>query len=192
MREGTAIERAGVTEHQLIDRALEGDSAAERAIYDRHVDRIYRLAYRLSGDEALAQEFTQDTFVRAFERLDQFRRESALATWLYAIARSVIYNGLRKVRRRQSRQVGLEEMASLGENPTETQPDLKKRLKEAIDGLPMGYRTVFVMHEIEGYTHDEIAETLGVQTGTSKAQLSRARARLRDELSEFAEEWMSR
>ena len=182
MREGTAIERNGVTEHQLIDGALQGDPTAERAIYDRHVDRIYRLAYRLTGDEALAQEFTQDTFVRAFERLDGFRRESALGTWLYAIARSVIYNGLRKVRRRQSRHVGLEEI----------QPDLKKRLREAIDGLPIGYKTVFVMHEIEGYTHDEIAETLGVQTGTSKAQLSRARARLREELAEFAEEWMSR
>ena len=190
MKEGTAIEREGVTEHQLIDGALAGDPVAERAIYDRHVERIYRLAYRLSGDESLAQEFTQDTFVRAFERLDGFRRESALGTWLYAIARSVIYNGLRKLRRRQSRQVGLEEMPTLGENPTETQPDLRKRLKEAIDGLPMGYRTVFVMHEIEGFTHDEIAETLGVQTGTSKAQLSRARARLRDELAEFAEEWM--
>lgn len=182
----------GVTEHQLIDRALEGDPEAERAIYDRHVERIFRLAYRLSGDEGLAQEFTQDTFVRAFERLKQFRRESALATWLYAVARSVIYNGLRKVRRRQSRQVGLDELPPMGENPVEPEPDLKRRLKEAIDGLPIGYRTVFVMHEIEGFTHEEIAETLGVQTGTSKAQLSRARARLRDELADFAEEWMSR
>lgn len=181
-----------MTEHQLIDRALDGDPVAERALYDRHVERIYRLAYRLSGDDALAQEFTQDTFIRAFERLNQFRRESALATWLYAIGRSVIYNGLRKARRRQARQVGLEELAPLGESPTESQPDLKKRLKEAIDGLPQGYRTVFVMHEIEGYTHEEIAETLGVRTGTSKAQLSRARARLRAELAEFAEEWMSR
>jgi RNA polymerase sigma-70 factor (ECF subfamily) len=73
----------------------------------------------------------------------------------------------------------------------ESEPDLKVRLRAAIEGLPEGYRTVFVMHDVEGFTHEEIGEALGIQPGTSKAQLSRARAKLRVELSEFAGEWAS-
>ena len=183
---------SGVSESQLIERALQGDPIAERELYETHVDRIYRLAYRLAGDEELAQEFTQETFIRAFDRLRQFRGEAALSTWLHAIARSVIFNGLRKRKRRESREVELKEVSDVGHNPKESEPDLKERLANAIDGLPLGYKTVFVMHDIEGYTHEEIARTLGVRTGTSKAQLSRARAKLRTQLADFAEEWTSR
>ncbi len=181
-----------MSESQLIERALQGDPIAERELYETHVDRIYRLAYRLAGDEELAQEFTQETFIRAFDRLRQFRGEAALSTWLHAIARSVIFNGLRKRKRRESREVELKEVSDVGHNPKESEPDLKERLANAIDGLPLGYKTVFVMHDIEGYTHEEIARTLGVRTGTSKAQLSRARAKLRTQLADFAEEWTSR
>ena len=178
-------------QRQLIERVLEGDPVAEREMYDAHVDRVYRLTYRMTGDEDLAQEFTQETFIRAFDRLKQFRGDAALSTWLHSIAVSVVYNGMRKIKRLKERHVDLEETTGLGNAPVGADPDLKKRLAEAIDRLPWGYRTVFVMHDIEGYKHDEIAAVLGVKTGTSKAQLSRARSKLREALADFAEEWAS-
>jgi len=160
-------------------------------MYDAQVDRIYRLAYRMTGDEDLAQEFTQETFIRAFEKLKQFRGEAALSTWLHSIATSVIYNGMRKVTRLQKRHVDLKETTAISSGPGGAEPDLKERLAAAIDDLPHGYKTVFVMHDIEGYKHEEIAAALGVRSGTSKAQLSRARAKLREALGDFAEEWAS-
>lgn len=178
-------------EAQVIERALEGDPVAERELYEANVDRIFRLTYRMTGDDELAQEFTQQTFIRAFEKLGQFRGDAALSTWLHSIAVSVVYNGMRKLKRARTRHVDLEELRGLGENPSGLEPDLKKRLAAAIDALPTGYRTVFIMHDIEGYKHKEIAEALGVQTGTSKAQLSRAREKLREALADFAEEWTS-
>lgn len=178
-------------EHHLVRRVLEGDPAAERSLYDAHVDRVYRLTYRMTGDDDLAQEFTQETFIRAFDRLKQFRGDAALSTWLHSIAVSVVYNGMRKVKRLHKRQVDLKETSGMAGNPVEAEPDLKERLAAAIDDLPLGYRTVFVMHDVEGYKHEEIAAALGVSSGTSKAQLSRARAKLRKALADFAEEWAS-
>jgi RNA polymerase sigma-70 factor (ECF subfamily) len=160
-------------------------------MYDAHVDRIYRLAFRMTGDADLAQEFTQETFIRAFEKLKQFRGEAALSTWLHSIATSVIYNGMRKVTRLNKRHVDLNETTGPSESPGGVEPDLRKRLAVAIDELPHGYKTVFVMHDIEGYKHEEIAAALGVRSGTSKAQLSRARAKLREALADYAEEWAS-
>jgi len=180
-----------VDDRELIARVRAGDGAAERALYDGHVDRVYRLAYRLAGDADLAQEFTQDTFIRAFERLSTFRGEAALSTWLYSIATSVVLNGLRKVKRFRARAADLEEAGAVGVRRRDAEPDLKARLTQAIDALPEGSRTVFVMHDIEGYTHEEIGAALGVETGTSKAQLSRARAKLREALADFAGEWVS-
>ena len=178
-------------DRQLVTRVLEGDPVAERQMYDAHVERIYRLAYRMTGDDDLAQEFTQETFIRAFEKLKQFRGEAALSTWLHSIATSVIYNGMRKVTRLKKRHVDLDETTGQREDPGGVEPDLSKRLATAIDELPHGYKTVFVMHDIEGYKHEEIAAALGVRSGTSKAQLSRARAKLREALADFAEEWAS-
>ena len=178
-------------EHELLDRVRDGDADAERALYDAHVDRVYRLAYRMAGDDDLAQEFTQETFVRAFDRLRDFRGESAFSTWLHAVATSVIFNGLRRVKRFRHREVDLDEASSMSGGPREAEPDLKVRLRAAIDALPQKYRAVFVMHDVEGYTHEEIGQTLGVETGTSKAQLSRARAKLREALKEFAPRWAS-
>jgi RNA polymerase sigma-70 factor (ECF subfamily) len=86
-----------VTDKQLVARCLAGDRAAERALYDAHVDRVYRLAFRLAGDSDLAQDFTQETFIRAFDRLGQFRGDASLATWLHTIATSVSLNGMRSV-----------------------------------------------------------------------------------------------
>jgi RNA polymerase sigma-70 factor (ECF subfamily) len=180
-----------VDERDLINRVRAGDGVAERALYDAHVDRVYRLAYRLAGDDALAQDFTQETFIRAFERLGAFRGDSALSTWLHAITTSVVLNGLRKVKRFRQREADLDDAHGVGSSRREAEPDLKVRLHRAIDALPQGYRTVFVMHDIEGFTHEEIGVALGVETGTSKAQLSRARAKLRESLADFAGEWIS-
>ena len=177
-------------EAELIARARAGDQAAERALYEAHVDRVYRLAYRFAGDADLARDFTQDTFIRAFERLEDFRGASQFSTWLHAIAVSTALNGLREVKRRRDRETDLEAGHEVADGRRDAEPDLKQRLETAIDGLPEGYRTVFVMHDVEGYTHEEIGEVLGVETGTSKAQLSRARAKLRVALADFAGEWV--
>jgi RNA polymerase sigma-70 factor (ECF subfamily) len=180
-----------VDERELIARVRAGDGAAERALYDAQVDRVYRLTFRLTGDDDLAREFTQDTFVRAFERLGSFRGEAKLSTWLHTIATSVTLNGLRKVKRFHRRETELDDAAAVAAGGRAAEPDLKRRLAQAIDGLAEGYRMVFVMHDVEGYTHEEIGATLGIETGTSKAQLSRARAKLRDALADFAGEWVS-
>ena len=178
-------------EAELIARARTGEPAAERALYEAHVDRVYRLVFRLAGDADLATDFTQDAFVRAFERLHEFRGGSLFSTWLHAIAVSVALNGLRKVKRIRRRESGLEEGQDVAWPGREAEPDLKRRMAQAIDALPEGYRTVFVMHDVEGYTHEEIGAALGIEAGTSKGQLSRARAKLRVALADFAGEWIA-
>lgn len=178
-------------ESELISRVRAGEPAAERALYDAHVDRVYRLAFRLAGDDELARDFTQETFIRAFERISTFRGESRLSTWLHAIATTVSLNGLRKVKRFRTRETGLEAADGVAGGVRSAEPDLKTRLRHAIDALPDKYRTVVVMHDMEGYTHEEIAAALDMEVGTSKAQLSRARARLRESLADFAGEWVS-
>ena len=170
----------------LVARVLAGDQDAERELYDTNVDRVYRLIYRMVGDAELATDYTQDTFIRTFERLATFRGESALSTWITAIAISVVYNGQRKVKRLRAREVDLEFAEPIAAPAREADPDLKRKLAAAIQALPTGYRTVFLMHDVEGYTHEEIGGALGIQEGTSKAQLSRARAKLRQQLADFA------
>ena len=178
-------------ESELISRVRAGEPAAERALYDAHVDRVYRLAFRLAGDDELARDFTQETFIRAFERIGTFRGESRLSTWLHAITTTVSLNGLRKVKRFRTRETALEAADGVAGGVRSAEPDLKTRLRDAIDALPDKYRTVVVMHDMEGYTHEEIADALDMEVGTSKAQLSRARAKLRETLADFAGEWVS-
>ena len=149
-----------VSDAELIDRVLAGDPRAERALYDAHVDRVFRLVYRMAGDLDRAQDWVQETFIRAFEKLGDFRGESALSTWLCSIAMSVSLNGLRKAKRFRERETSLEDAAPLGFTPREADPDLKARLTQAIEDLPDGYRAVFVMHDVEGYKHEEIAGML--------------------------------
>ena len=175
-----------VDDRDLIGRVLAGDTRAERELYDAHVDRVFRVVYRMVGDLHRAQDYTQEAFVRAFRRLADFRRESSLSTWLCAIAVSVTLNGIRSLKRAKEREIGLDEAPALAARSVDAEPDLKTRMARAIENLPDGYRTVFVLHDVEGYTHEEIAETLGVQPGTSKAQLFRARAKLRVALADFA------
>lgn len=179
-----------VDERQLIRRVLDGDDGAERELYDQHVDRVYRLCYRMANADAdQAQDFTQETFVRAFDRLAEFRGDAALATWLHAIAVSVSLNGMRKVKRHRERETELDSVAEIGSMTRHAEPDLKQRLRGAIEALPERYRVVFVMYDVEGYTHEEIGRVLEMPAGTSKARLSRARAKLREALAEFAGEW---
>jgi len=170
----------------LIARVQAGDPAAEREFYDRHVDRVYRLILRMAGRADLAQDWTQDTFIRAFDRIGQFRGDSALASWLHTIAVSVTLNGLRTFKRRDAFAAPLEEALESGRWPVNSEPDLKERMRAAIDALPSGTRAVFVMHDVEGFTHEEIGAQLGVAVGTSKSQLSRAREKLRVALAPFA------
>lgn len=176
----------------MIQRVLGGDRLAERELYERNVDRVFRLAYRLAnGDAELARDFTQDTFVRAFDRLPDFRGDAALSTWLHSITVSVALNGMRRVRRWRSRETDLNEAAERAAAAAQPEPGLRSRLRAAIAGLPEKYRIVFVMYAVEGYTHEEIGAALDMPTGTSKARLSRARARLRTALAEYAGESVS-
>jgi RNA polymerase sigma-70 factor, ECF subfamily len=163
--------------------------ATQRALFDAHVGRVYGLAYRITRDEDLAQDCTQETFVRAFEQLGKFRGDAALSTWLHAVAASVALNLVRKVKRLRARETELVAAESVPADRRRAEPDLKQRLREAIERLPDKYRLVFVMHDVEGYTHEEIGAALGVRTGTSKIHLFRARAKLRDAMAAFAGEW---
>ena len=167
-------------------RAAARDSAAQRDLYDRHVDRVYRVAFRLAGDDDAARDITQETFIRAFDRLGEFRHEASFGTWLHAIAVSVALGALRKQSRMDRRHVPLEAALDIGRVDNNADVDLREQLHAAIDALPVGYRTVFVMYEIEGYSHQEIARTLGVAETTSKGQLFRARTKLRESLKHFA------
>jgi RNA polymerase sigma-70 factor (ECF subfamily) len=174
---------------ELVERAKGGDQVAFKRLYDANVDRIYRLTYRMAGSDDLARDFTQETFLRAWQRLDQFRGDAAFSTWLHSIAVSVSLNGIRKADRHRKRERSLEDAAHVGRTRTEVEPDVRERLQVAVDALPEMYRTVFLMHDLEGYSHGEIAETLGVAEGTSKARLFRARARLRASLGDAMQEY---
>lgn len=161
------------------------DPASERAFYERHVDRLFRLCVRMTGRDDLAQECTQDAFVRAFDGIEAFRGDCALGTWLHAIAVKVALNVLRREKRAASRYAPVEVLETHHVTTPVAEPDLKDRLRGAIDALPPGYRTVFLMHDVEGFTHEEIGVALGVATGTSKTQLFHARRKLRDALAPF-------
>ena len=178
-----------VDERQLLRRVLDGDPRAERELYETHVDRVYRLAYRMTGDDDLARDCTQEAFIRAFDRLAGFRGDAACSTWLHSITYSVVLNVLRKVKRFRRREADLDAADRVAASERRANPDLKAKLTEAIDRLQEKYRMVFVMHAVEGYTHQEIGAALGTKAGTSKAQLSRARAKLREALAAHAGEW---
>ena len=178
-------------QHALIERARRGDASAHRALYDAHVEQIYRLTFRLTGAEHLARDVTQNTFVRAFASLDGFRGDSAFGTWLHAIAVSLSLNEIRRRKREWARSAPLDDASALTQSESRSDPLLREKLMAAVNDLPEGCRTVFMMHDAEGYTHQEIAAALGVAVGTSKAQLARARGKLRVALAMFAEEWGS-
>jgi len=181
----------GTDEGSMVRLAREGDERALRGLYDAHVDRVYRLAFRMCGDDDLARDATQAAFIRAFQRLDQFRGDAAFSTWMHRITTSVTLNEIRKSRRHSTRERSLDEGANQPvTGPGRLDPDVRDRLHRAVDALPDIYRTVFVMHDVEGYRHEDIAESLDVAVGTSKARLSRARSKLRDALKDIAEDYV--
>ena len=176
-------------EQELIERVQAGDMAAARQLYDLHIGAVHRLAVRMTGDDALAQEAAQVAFIRAFKSLGTFRGEAAFGTWIHTITKSACLNLIRGRKRWWARNADIEEADSVVHHPKDTEPDLKTRLYAAIDALPEIYRSVFVLHEVEGHNHDEIGELLGIAGGTSKARLSTARQKLRAALKDFEGEW---
>ena len=177
-------------EAEVLERARRGDADAERALFDAHVDRVYRLAYRMTGDEEAALECAQDVFVRAFDKLDSFRGDSAFSTWLHSITARVVIDRIRKQQRQRKREVAVPDVREVEPAAPSGDPGLKVVLARAIDGLSDILKAVFVLHDIEGFKHPEIAAMLGVPEGTSRARLSRAREQLRAVLSpQQAEDW---
>jgi len=169
--------RDSVTEEELISRARAGDRRAMGELYERHSGRVYSVVRRMVGDEALAEDLAQDAWVRAFEKLHLFKRQAAFSTWLHRLATNVALNRLRRSRKRPD----VESSAELPRvsNSQEEVVLTRTMLVEALDKLPPGYRKVLTLHDIEGWTHDEIAQILGCSSGTSKSQLHKARARMR-------------
>ena len=168
--------------NDLVLAAQGGDENAFRSLYDRTVERIYALCLRLSADPGQAEELTQDVFVQAWKRLATFRGESAFPTWLHRLAVNVVFAEKRATGRRERRVVPVAELEDLESPGRSPWPGTRMDLDAAIAALPAGARAVFVLHDVEGYRHEEIAELSGVATGTSKAQLFRARRLLREML----------
>lgn len=166
--------------------AAQGDRRAFERLYRAHVDRIFTLCARMVGERGRAEELTQDVFVRAWDKLAQFRGDSAFGTWLHRMAVNVVLNDRQAERRRRDRHdEGIEDMdtLALGDARPLPVPGLSLDLEAAIASLPPGAKKVFVLHDVEGYTHEEIAGMLGVTAGGCKAQLHRARMLLREALN---------
>lgn len=161
--------------------AAAGDAHAFERLYRTHVTRVHGLARRMLSDSD-ADEATQDVFVRAWEKLGTFRGEAAFATWLHRLAVNVMLGRRSALGTRRSRELADETSLDLVAGSRQS-PELRMDFEQAIARLPDGARQVFVLHDVEGYRHEEIAGMLGVATGTSKSQLHRARMALRHHLS---------
>jgi RNA polymerase sigma-70 factor (ECF subfamily) len=169
----------------LVARAQAGDQTAFRDLYRQHAGRVYALCLRLTGDGREAEERTQDVFVRLWDKLRSFRGESAFSSWLHRLAVNVVLNERRTTGRREQRVLPAEapdEVAGAQHGSAHERPILSIDLERAIAELPDGAREVFVLFDIEGYGHGEIAELTGIAEGTSKAQVFRARRLLREKL----------
>jgi RNA polymerase sigma-70 factor, ECF subfamily len=166
----------------LVARAQTGDQTAFRDLYRQHAGRVYALCLRLTGDSSAAEERTQDVFVRLWDKLKSFRGESAFSSWLHRLAVNVVLNEQRTRGRREMRVMPSADPAALERGKGEPTIGLSIDLERAIAELPNGAREVFVLFDIEGYGHAEIASLTGIAEGTSKAQLFRARKLLREKL----------
>lgn len=160
--------------------AAAGDAHAFARLYRDHAGRIHTLARRMASEDE-ADELTQDVFVRAWEKLGTFRGESAFGTWLHRLAVNLILARRAAAGRRRSREAGDE---ALEITPGRSAPpELRMDFEKAVEWLPDGARHVFVLFDVEGYRHEEIAQMLGISVGTSKSQLHRARMILREHLT---------
>ena len=160
-----------------VRRAQHGDVAAFEILYCAHAPAVLALCRRMTGDESLARELAQDAFVRAWERLPTFRGASTLGTWLHRLTANVVITHLRATARDALRML-TDEGASLELRARDTRMDETLDLETAVARLPAGARTVFVLHDMHGYSHDEISQMTGIAPGTARAQLWRARRAL--------------
>ena len=176
-------EPAPLSDRALAIAAAKGDMAAFETLYTRHNRRVYSLCLRMTQNEAEAEDLTQEAFIQVFRKIGSFRGESAFTTWLHRLTVNQVLMHFRK------RSVKLERTTEEGDTPEQvvqgtenpnSMPVLDRiALDNALKQLPPGYRTVFVLHDIEGHEHEEIAKILGVAVGTSKSQLHKARMKLR-------------
>jgi RNA polymerase sigma-70 factor (ECF subfamily) len=179
----------------LVRRAQQGDTDAFASLFHEHKARVYSVCLRLTNNTAEAEDLTQDAFVQAFRKLCSFRGDSALSTWLYRIAVNTV---LMRFRKKALRQVSLDEpynqdarfvRREYGSKDARLAGSIDRiALTRAIAELPEGYRTVFLLHEVEGYEHQEIAELLNCSAGNSKSQLHKAKLRIRESLGRTRDE----
>ncbi|MDX1455238.1 MAG: sigma-70 family RNA polymerase sigma factor [Gammaproteobacteria bacterium] len=169
---------------RLVGLALAGDQGAFEALYRRHIGRIYAHCLRLTSETTTAEECAQEAFIMAWRKLDSFRGDSAFGSWIYTIATNTVMMHFRQQKRQQNhlQSVDAEQWERL---PGEAQSDgLHMDLNSALHSLPHGAKMVFLLHDVEGYRHEDIAEQLDIAVGTSKAQLHRARRLLRERLKQ--------
>jgi RNA polymerase sigma-70 factor, ECF subfamily len=166
----------------LVRRAQRSDSAAFESLYRLHVNRIYGLCLRMTGNVAEAEDCTQDAFIQAWQKLDKFRGDSTFATWMHKVAVNTVLGRMRKSKREHDRIQAVSDVVdapeSIGDSST------VQDLEEAMNKLPRGARHVFVLHAVYGYSHDETGDMLGIAAGTSKAQLHRAKRLLAQQLKD--------
>lgn len=166
------------TDHALIQRAVSGDERAMRQLWSQHAPHIDAVVRRLVGDADQAADIAQEVWIQVFRALPTYRGESQFATWAHRIAVNRTLNALRRTKRIAKAETEIDEDTAWVENTAE-HSILAGTIQEAAQRLSPGARTVFMMHDVEGYTHEEIATALGITTGGSKSQLFKARARLR-------------
>ena len=176
------------SEADLIERAKQGDAEAFQGLYEKHKRRVYSLCLRMTANTAEAEDLAQEAFLQLYRKIATFRGESAFSTWLHRLSVNVVLMHLRK---KSLPVVSLEEMTQGAEEDSPKRDfgadDIalagsidRMRLQRAVDSLPPGYRSIFVLHDIEGYEHNEIARIAGCSIGNSKSQLHKARMKLRD------------
>jgi RNA polymerase sigma-70 factor (ECF subfamily) len=169
-------------EATIVRRAQAGDMHAFESLYCAHVGRVYAICLRMLANVPRAEELTQKAFLVAWQKLADFRGESAFGSWLHRVAVNAVLADMRAEHRRRQRVFGTDDPAGLETAPPPPSPGLQLDLDQAIAALPTQARAVFVLHDVEGWQHDEIAAQLGVAVGTSKAQLHRARKLLQEAL----------
>ena len=175
-----AMNEVATDESRSVRMAKNADAGAFEKLYRTHVDRVYGLCLRMTGNPAEAEDCAQDAFIQAWNKLDRFRGDSSFATWMHRVAVNTVLGRMRKSRREQDRIRAVADVVPV----TETMADdgELQDLEQAINELPRGARHVFVLHAVYGYSHGETGSMLGIAEGTSKAQLSRARRLLAQQL----------
>jgi len=169
-------------EQRDIAAAAAGDRRAFERLYRTHGQRVFALCLRMTADRGIAEELVQDVFVRAWQKLDGFRGDAAFGTWLHRVAVNIVLSRRKQDGVRRERTV--DDATSVDAAPARSvEVGDRLDLEAAIAGLPTGARRIFVLHDVEGYTHEEIGDLLGITSGGSKAQLHRARLLLREALS---------